>query len=154
MKAIIVRHEKIKISDRYIINRLKTILSILKRKSIINKERLQSHNVVLVFLKNKKMQEINLQYRKKNKVTDVLSFESESSNRMSSEEESSLGEILFAPKVLAEQAQENQHSIYREFDYLLIHGILHLLGYDHEKSHREEKIMFDIQDRLFSQLTE
>ncbi len=110
-----------------------------------NSKLLKSKTVTLVFLDPQKMKKINKQFRSKNKPTDVLSF--------APVEEESLGEILFCLDVLKKQAKDQGHSLENEFLYMLIHGVLHLLGYDHELSMAEEKLMFKIQDQLFAQLT-
>lgn len=154
MKALIVRQSKIQVSDRYIQKRLDLILSLLREnKSLKNRKYLDSTDLTIVFVAPNKMKQINAQYRYKDYVTDVLSFESV--GRVHGIiGEASIGEIVFCPAVLKKQALQNNHTLRRELDYLLIHGLLHLLGYDHEKSVQQEKIMFRIQDRLFTQLTD
>lgn len=90
------------------------------------------------------MKKINLQFRNKNKPTDILSFQSEDIN--------SLGELVLCIDVLKAQAKKQRHSLDAEVAYMLIHGILHLLGYDHEASAAEERRMFRLQDKGFSEL--
>jgi probable rRNA maturation factor len=104
---------------------------------------LEKKELTLVFLNKKEIQKINFQFRKKNKPTDVLSFQSE--------DPQSLGELLFCIDVLKSQAKEQKHSLEQEFLYMLIHGLLHLLSYDHEISKKEEKLMFRLQDQCFKQ---
>jgi probable rRNA maturation factor len=100
--------------------------------------------LTLVFLSAQEMKKINYQFRKKNKPTDILSFESSDPN--------SLGELLLCMDVLKKQAKENNHSLQSEITYMIIHGILHLLGYDHEESKAEEKKMFRLQDKCFAEV--
>jgi probable rRNA maturation factor len=153
MKALIVRQSQIEITDRSIQKRLELILTLLRqRKSLKNRKYLSYDELTIIFVSQNKMKQINGQYRHKEGVTDVLSFESFDHPR--SETARSIGEIVFCPMVLKKQAKQNNHSLSRELDYLLIHGILHLLGYDHEISIQQEKRMFRIQDRLFTQLTD
>src|SRR3989338_9260125 len=76
-----------------------------------------------------KIQELNLKYRNKDKVTDVLSFPMES--------ELDLGDIFICLTVAKNQAKSENVSIERKLAQLLVHGFLHLLGYDHEKSERD-----------------
>ena len=90
------------------------------------------------------MKNINRQFRKKNKPTDILSFQSADPN--------SLGELLLCTDVLKEQAVRHGHLFSDEVMYMLIHGLLHLLGYDHEASPKEEKLMFRLQDKCFNDL--
>lgn len=103
----------------------------------------KSH-LVLVFVRAKKMQDLNAMYRKKNYVTDVLSF--------SGTDQDDLGELVFCLDKLRSQASENGHSLETEFLYLLLHGVLHLCGYDHESSESEAEAMFAIQDKAFDAL--
>lgn len=117
----------------------------LVKTKVRNQKQLKAKTITLVFLDPKEMKQINKQFRGKNKPTDVLSF--------ASMEEGSLGELLFCLDVLKKQAKEQKHSLEIEFLYMLIHGVLHLLGYDHELSKKEEKLMFKIQDELFDKLT-
>lgn len=124
---------------------LDAVIRGLKKKHLRNLKLLKAKTVTLVFLDPPQMKKINKQFRGKNKPTDVLSF--------FSAEEDSIGEILFCPDVLKKQAKDQSHSFENEFLYMLIHGLLHLLGYDHERSIAEEKLMFKIQDQLFAQLT-
>jgi len=68
---------------------------------------------------------LNRQYRKKDTATDVLSF--------SSGEPGILGDVVIASGVAARQAREAGHSLATELRVLALHGLLHLLGYDHER---------------------
>ena len=87
--------------------------------------------LTVVFLNNKQMQTYNWKYRKKNYPTDVLSFPV---NEMV-DGERYLGDLLISVPKAAFQAVEKGHSLSRELRILLLHGILHLLGYDHETDH-------------------
>lgn len=114
---------------------------------------LQKHKVLrsrtkpeltLVFLNMAAAKKINLQFRKKNYATDILSFESTELNV--------LGELILCPQVLKKQAKEHGLTFNQELTYMLIHGILHLLGYEHETSPKDAKKMFTPQDRIFDAL--
>lgn len=83
----------------------------------------------LVFLNNRRMQWYNAQYRKKDYPTDVLSFPV---NEITVEHNHYLGDILVSVEKAAAQAREKGHNLNRELEILLLHGVLHLLGYDHE----------------------
>jgi probable rRNA maturation factor len=113
------------------------VLNHLKKYLLKNKS-----SLTLVFVNAQKMRALNKQYRSKDYVTDVLSFEGKED----------LGELIFCLEKMQEQAKSNQHSLDSEFLYLLIHGILHLSGYDHEASEKQAKEMFKIQDSAFEQL--
>ena len=83
------------------------------------------------------MRRMNAQYRRADYATDVLSF--------SSETPGVLGDIAIARGVAARQAKEQGHSESTEFRTLALHGLLHLLGYDHEHDRGE---MRRVEDRL------
>ena len=89
------------------------------------------------------MKGLNKKYRKVDKVTDILSFESYEKNV--------LGELVFCPEFIEQQAKKHGLSFYEEFSYLILHGILHLLGYDHETDEKEAERMFSLQDKLFDE---
>jgi probable rRNA maturation factor len=75
------------------------------------------------------MQSLNMRYRGKDYATDVLSF---SYDEEIVEGEPFLGEIIIAPEVAANQAAQYGVCPEQEFRKLLVHGVLHLIGYDHE----------------------
>ena len=75
---------------------------------------------------------LNKKYRQKDKITDVLSFAGEGSF---------LGEIVICPQQVRKNSQKYKVSFKKELTQVLIHGILHLLGYDHERSRKEAKKM-------------
>lgn len=87
--------------------------------------------VVIAMITDARMRKINKQFRKKDYATDVLSF--------SSMLPGSLGEMAIATGVLRRQAREAGHSEAVEARVLSLHGLLHLLGYDHETDHGEMK---------------
>ncbi len=102
----------------------------------------------LSIVDNKEIHKINKEYRKIDKPTDVISFAFLDNNEIKNE---LIGEIFISHEKIYEQAKEYNHSIKREYLFLFLHGLLHLLGYDH-KTIEEEKIMFGIQDKILSEL--
>lgn len=97
----------------------------------------------LILIDNTEMQDLNLQFREKDYPTDVLSFPSFEKNY--------LGEIFISTDKVKEQAKDYGHSAEREFAFLLVHGMLHLLGYDHH-TNVEETIMFGKQNEILKKL--
>ena len=93
------------------------------------------------------IQKINKEYRKIDKVTDVISFALEDDKTFSNKDIRILGDIYICLDKALEQAKEYGHSNLRELSFLSIHGLLHLLGYDH-MTKEDEKIMFDLQDKI------
>ncbi|MEG1661007.1 MAG: rRNA maturation RNase YbeY, partial [Clostridiales bacterium] len=82
--------------------------------------------------------------------TDVLSFamtEGEDGN-FATEGNLLLGDIVISMQRAAEQGEKYGHSTEREAVFLFIHGLLHLLGYDHERGVEEEQEMFAVQERI------
>ena len=88
-----------------------------------------------------RIRELNKKYRGKNRVTDVLAFPS-----------NGLGEIVICLREVKKNAKKFGSSFKKELSTCLIHGILHLLGYDHEKSVEEVKKMRDREEYYLSQV--
>ena len=102
---------------------------------------------------------VNAEFRGKNKPTDVLSFPAQEFTRTRVPRLVSdwpqtgplpLGDIMISIPTARRQAREIGHSVQDEFYRLLSHGVLHLLGYDHERSRAEEKRMIAREDELTS----
>jgi len=81
---------------------------------------------------DEEMAHLNEQYRGVKGPTDVLSFGCDEPCPTPGDEPITLGDVVIAPEVAERQAAELGHSIEHELDVLLVHGVLHLLGYDHE----------------------
>lgn len=112
-------------------------------------KKLKLKNVIfnVIIVNNKKIHEINKKYRKIDKPTDVISFALEDSKENFTSKIRMLGDIYISYEKVKSQALEYNHSLVRELCFLAIHGLLHLLGYDHMK--KEEEIrMFELQKEL------
>lgn len=97
-------------------------------------ENLQNTNlyVSIILTTPARIKEINKQYRKIDKETDVLSFPMfEKEEIHSITEEEALGDIIISVERVKEQAEEYGHSFERELAYMLVHGFYHLMGEDH-----------------------
>ncbi len=104
-----------------------------------------------------KISSLNARYRKINKVTDVLSFPLFDSLRRGHGEfplpsPLSLGEIYICVPKARKQAKEFHISLEQEILHLYTHGLLHLLGFDHEKSRREEQIMQNLENEIVAKI--
>ena len=106
--------------------------------------------VSLVFTGEKRIRNLNKTYRGVDRITDVLSFEGENDDDFISPDGgvSYLGEIFICYPRAQRQSREKKHSLDKEIDILLVHGLFHLLGYDHIKDEdfevmhmREEKVL-------------
>ncbi|MDQ2747196.1 MAG: rRNA maturation RNase YbeY [Acidobacteriota bacterium] len=87
-------------------------------------------SLTVAFVSDRKMRELNLFYRNKNSTTDVLSFASEPDEF--EPDDDNLGDIVISVEQAAQQASENQLDFETEIKQLILHGILHLCGHDHE----------------------
>jgi probable rRNA maturation factor len=82
----------------------------------------------IAFVDDEAMRELNRKFRRKNKTTDVLTFPGDGPL---------LGEIVISVDQARRQAADEKHSVATEVRYLILHGILHALGHDHEKDNGE-----------------
>ena len=119
-----------------------------------NKLEIGEAELSLTFVDNETIQEINHQYRNKNQPTDVISFALEETGEgeveiIGDELPRVLGDIIISIPKVKEQAEEHGHSFERELGFLAIHGLLHLLGYDHMTKADEEE-MFSLQEELLT----
>ena len=105
--------------------------------------------VSVIFVNNKEIKNINKEYRNIDKETDVLSFALED-DTISVSNIRVLGDIIVSLDKVLEQSKLYEHSYEREFFFLVVHGLLHLLGYDHENKEDEIK-MFSMQDEILKE---
>lgn len=129
---------------------LKRLSALLETASEI--EQITDAEVSVTFVDDLEIQELNKNYRGKDQATDVLSFpmyEAEETQIIVDDEEEDLmlGDIIISVPSAREQALEYGHSFERELGFLMVHGFLHLLGYDHE-SEEMEKEMFTKQENI------
>ncbi len=101
----------------------------------------------IIFITNKEIHKINKEYRKVDRPTDVISFALEDNKDIEYKDFRLLGDIYISVDRAIEQARDYNHSLKRELCFLSTHGILHLLGYDHQTK-KEEEIMFTKQKEL------
>ena len=132
--------EKI-IDEKKVLTGTKKILKyFLESEEIIDKSCLKGYEYKtlsfdIVFCDNEKIHEINRDYREKDRPTDVITFalfaDSAEEERFIFDDEINLGEILISFDKTQEQAVSNNHSFGEELFFLISHGIMHLLGFDH-----------------------
>jgi len=97
------------------------IKRVIQKSLHILKQTKKLEDISIALLGDKTIKKLNKIYRGINKITDVLSFEE-------------VNEIIICYSQAKRQAKEQKHSLKKELEILLIHGLLHLLGYDHEKN--------------------
>lgn len=105
----------------------------------------------IIFVTKEEIHELNKQYRGVDRVTDVISFALEDAHDVSLTDVRVLGDIYICIDRMKEQALEYGHSETRELSFLTVHGLLHLLGYDHQTK-EEEEVMFGLQRKILSDL--
>lgn len=102
------------------------------------------YEISLLLTDDETIRQLNKEYRNKDKSTDVLSFPME--------DEIMLGDIVISVDTAKRQAEEAEINLDRETAFLFIHGLLHLLGYDHETSQEDEAEMFALQEKILKKL--
>jgi probable rRNA maturation factor len=94
----------------------------------------QSHEEIglaVVFTNDKEIQELNHRFRAKNTPTNVLSFPADVEAPQPEHQELVLGDIILAYGVVAREAEEQQKPLTHHMTHMVVHGLLHLLGFDH-----------------------
>ena len=135
MKILIKNQQKIKnVNQKKIERIIKKVLQNLK----VDEET----EISVLFTDDKFIRTLNNKYRGIDKPTDVLSFSLQEGAIKSPEVESDklLGDIIISVETAQKQADNLNHSMEKELTVLLIHGLLHLTGYDHEED-KDYKIM-------------
>ncbi|MGV8059359.1 MAG: rRNA maturation RNase YbeY [Smithellaceae bacterium] len=131
---------KIKIDKRKIRS---TTLTLLKHLDCADKE------ISLSFVNDETIQHLNKQYRGKDNPTNVLSF-SLQEGEFGNINPHILGDVVISADTAKVDAVKNNRTLEQEIDFLIIHGLLHLLGYDHENTTKEEtRIMQKKEKALF-----
>jgi len=104
----------------------------------------------IIFVSSGEIHKINKEYRNVDRVTDVISFALEDTPDVVNIDLRLLGDIYICLDKVYEQASIYNHSNLREVCFLITHGLLHLLGYDHMEED-DEKVMFLLQEELLNE---
>lgn len=116
----------------------------------LEKENVDNLEFNVIIIDNERIHEINKTYRGIDRPTDVISFALEDFKDIEYQNNYRvLGDIYISIDKVREQAKEYGHSEKRELSFLAVHGLLHLLGYDHMEKD-EEKIMFEKQEMILN----
>ena len=142
MKSLILNRTSSQVDATFVRRWVRSVANELQSRKVAND--LKSKSLQIIFINRAQSQQLNHQFRKKKKPTDVLSF--------SPAEPGSLGELAICVPLVRVQAKEHQLTFNEELGYLLLHGILHLLGFEHEKGRAQARRMFKLQDELFEDL--
>lgn len=115
----------------------------------------QDAEVSVSFVSNNEIRRLNKVYREKDRVTDVLSFPLGLNGKYDINKETGcalLGDVVISLETAMRQAEIYGHSLEREIGFLTVHSMLHLLGYDHEGSPLEERIMREKEEQVLGAL--
>ncbi|MBY0273988.1 rRNA maturation RNase YbeY [Candidatus Binatia bacterium] len=104
----------------------------------------------VALVRDDEMHRLNRDYRGKDRTTDVLAFALREGEATGTQQPGLLGDVVISVPTAERQARERGHATERELAELLLHGILHLLGYDHERTPAEARRMFAKQRALLA----
>ena len=118
---------------------------------VLKKEKVKNPIVNVILTDNERIREINFKYRNIDKETDVISFALEDDDTLVNDSGYRiLGDIYISVDKALGQALEYNHSFKREICFLTVHGLYHLLGYDHMNK-EDEEVMFQKQEEALDQ---
>lgn len=137
------------ITNEYGYNRDYSFLEDVIERTLKN-QKVKNATFSIVFVDNEKIQYLNKNYRNIDRITDVISFAFEDNQKVVYNNVRFLGEIYICIPRMIEQALEYGHSETRELAFLTVHGLLHLLGYDH-MTKEDEEIMFTLQEVILNE---
>ena len=118
--------------------------------NVCTDEKLDNVMFNVIIVDNPKIHEINKEYRGIDRETDVISFALEDDKTFNRTDFRILGDIYISLDRVVSQSIEYGHSFKRELFFLALHGLLHLLGYDHMKK-EDEEVMFALQDKILDE---
>lgn len=144
------------LAENPIVNsQLTDMLELVVAAALKSESREDDPEVSLAIVDDAYIRDLNLKFRNKDSATDVLSFpmeeEGEDDPFAELEEENILGDIIISLETAERQAVEYGHSFLREMAFLTTHGMLHLLGYDHE-TEAERIIMREKEEQILASL--
>lgn len=133
-------------SRREIAQWTRTVLLTLER---INRLDEEITDVSIALVDDDTMTDLNRQFRRKNRTTDVLTFPADDSYSDPKTKGRPLGDIVISIDQARRQAADEKHALATEVRYLILHGVLHALGYDHEKDDGEMNALeIDLRERV------
>lgn len=115
----------------------------------LQKEKVTNGIFSIIFVDDEEIHQMNKEYRDVDRITDVISFAFEDNNDLMYNDIRMLGDIYICIPQMKRQATSYGHSEKRELSFLAVHGLLHLLGYDH-MTPEDEKVMFTLQEMILN----
>ena len=150
---------KVYISDNQKKVKIPSGLRLLVRRcctaTLVNEDFQGSAEVNVTFVDDDQIRELNLQYRKKDASTDVLSFPMGEEGKFDKNPDTDayvLGDIVISLERAEAQAEKFGHSLQREVSFLTVHSMLHILGYDHEAGGMEAMRMREREETVLGAL--
>lgn len=132
-------------NDDFIKKNVKKIFKFLKIKNTA---------ISIAVVGDKEMRGLNKKYRGKNKTTDILSFGERDTKDFIKIKDAYLGELVISFPEIRRQAKKEKKTIKNLLKKNLIHGILHLLGYEHEKGEGQAEEMFELQEKILKNIND
>ena len=123
----------------------------LAANAALKHENAESRFLSVVLTTDENIHEYNREYRSVDRPTDVLSFPADEGDDLLAPPDGFLGDIMISIPRAREQAKALGHSTEREILFLTVHGVLHLLGYDHMRP-EDEQIMFPVQRSIVEEI--
>lgn len=135
------------------LTRVEVDLNLIKKVALktLQYENANNAEASIIITDNQEIRKINKEYRNIDKETDVISFALEDDETFINIPVRILGDIYISIDKAKLQAEEYGHSLKRELAFLTVHGMLHLLGFDHMNK-EDEKVMFKKQDEILNEL--
>lgn len=134
---------RVKVDEKLFSETITHTLSYLKKEG--------QYVLSVTIVNSKEMQKLNREYKGKDAPTDVLTFPY-SSEKQEDEPFVDLGSVILCHDICKKEAEKRNENILKTYALLLIHGILHIFGYDHHRSKSEEKEMFSLQEKIVDTL--
>lgn len=116
----------------------------------LNKLQINDVEFNVIIVDNEYIHQLNKEYRNIDRETDVITFALEDDKTFNPEERV-LGDIYISIDKAISQSEEYGHSLKREISFLAVHGLLHLLGYDH-MTKEDEDVMFKLQEEILDEM--
>lgn len=152
-------HKSIEVDEKRSIETARKILDFyLKDEVVFNKSCLagQTFNLIsfdILYCDNEKTKQMNNKYRKKEGSADIITFAifADSEEKFVFDNEINLGEIIISLDKVSENAEEKQIEFEQELNFLISHGIMHLLGFDHQ-TNEEYNFIIEVQNSALNKI--
>ncbi|MFA5361483.1 MAG: rRNA maturation RNase YbeY [archaeon] len=119
-------------------------------KKVLKGENKEIETLSLVFVNKQEIKKLNKKFRGKDKATDVLSFDLSAEDGPALDQKNNyLGEVVICPEIVKENSEKYKTDFEKELIKVFVHGVLHLLGYDHEGEEKKAEEMEEREKKYF-----